>query len=92
MKSAADCLSIFVKRHEVKTQEKWEIGLCETKRKFLALIAGNKIMAIPVMAEKLDINKTAVENNLKKLKANGAIRMAAYGGSIVKTHLNNKGS
>jgi len=52
---------------------KWEVGLCETKRKILALIAGDKIMAIPVMAEKLDISKTAVENNLKKPKAKGAI-------------------
>jgi ATP-dependent DNA helicase RecG len=49
----------------------------------LALIAGDKFIAIPVMAEKLGISTTAVEKNLKKLKEKGAIARvgAARGGA-----------
>jgi len=37
------------------------------------LIASNKFMSISVIAKKLGIGTTAVENNLKKLKEKGAI-------------------
>jgi len=47
--------------------------LGETEGKILALIAGNKFISIPVIAKKLGISTTAVENNLKKLKTKGAI-------------------
>jgi len=57
--------------------------LGETEKKILALIAGDKFIAIPVMAEKLGISTTAVEKNLKKLKEKGAIERvgSARGGA-----------
>ena len=57
--------------------------LGETEEKILALIAGDKSIAIPVMAERLGISTTAVEKHLKKLKEKGAIERvgSARGGS-----------
>ena len=80
--------------HKAPLGEKWgESGekagrrlgerLGETEKKILALIAGDKFIAIPVMAEKLGISTTAVEKNLKKLKEKGAIERvgSARGGA-----------
>ncbi len=57
--------------------------LGETEKKILALIAGDKAISIPAMAEKLGISTTAVEKHLKKLKSKGAIARvgSARGGS-----------
>ena len=57
--------------------------LGETEEKILALIAGDKSIAIPVMAERLGISTTAVEKHLKKLKEKGAIERVGFarGGS-----------
>jgi ATP-dependent DNA helicase RecG len=57
--------------------------LGETEEKILTLIAGDKSIAIPVMAERLGISTTAVEKHLKKLKEKGAIERvgSARGGS-----------
>ncbi|MFA4911628.1 MAG: ATP-binding protein [Desulfobacteria bacterium] len=67
----------------VKLGERLGERLGETEKKILALIAGDKFIAIPVMAEKLGISTTAVEKNLKKLKEKGAIARvgAARGGA-----------
>jgi ATP-dependent DNA helicase RecG len=57
--------------------------LGETEGKILALILGDKFISIPVIAKKLGISTTAVENNLKKLKTKGAIERvgSARGGA-----------
>jgi len=52
-----------------KVGEKWG----ETEKKILSLIASDKFMSISVIAKKLGIGTTAVENNLKKLKEKDAI-------------------
>jgi ATP-dependent DNA helicase RecG len=72
-------LSVFFRKGKSEKRVGEQLGdglgdrLGETEKKILALIAGDKAISIPAMAEKLGISTTAVENNLKKLKSKGAI-------------------
>ena len=47
--------------------------LGETEKKILVLLANDKTISIPIMAEKLSISTTAIEKHLKKLKSKGVI-------------------
>jgi ATP-dependent DNA helicase RecG len=51
-----------------KWGEKWGEKLSKNERRIVELIAADRNITIPVMAERIGIGTTAVENNIKKLK------------------------
>lgn len=58
----------------LKEGERLGERLGENEQKVLEFIAANVRITIPVLADKIDISTTAVENNIKKLKTKGLLK------------------